>query len=115
MIVNQLDAYLIGQREAAALVHRFGGSGGRSLRVFFGRRRTACGQHEGGCGGKKRSAHHTCVAASRPDLSSSALSSGSRPMKVRYSSAGSSLSPRSRIFSRNSSPTSRLKMPLSRK
>ena len=38
--------------------------------------------------------------------------SGSRPMKRRYSSAGSSLSPFDRMFSRNAAPTSRLKMPL---
>jgi hypothetical protein len=35
-----------------------------------------------------------------PDRSSSAFGSGSRPMKLRYNSAGSSLSPRERIRSR---------------
>ena len=37
-----------------------------------------------------------------PERSSSAFGSGSRPMKGRYSSAGSSLSPRARILSRKS-------------
>ena len=48
-----------------------------------------------------------------PNRSKSALGSGSRPMKPRYNSAGSWLSPRERIFSRNCPPTSRLKMPRS--
>src|ERR1035441_10945119 len=42
-----------------------------------------------------------------PDRTNSASGSGSRPIKRRYNSAGSSLSPFDRILLRNSSPPSR--------
>src|SRR5947209_562055 len=52
--------------------------------------------------------------AIRPERTSKASGSGSRPMNRLYSSAGSSLSPRDRMLSRKAAPTSELKMPSSR-
>src|SRR5437016_985490 len=116
LVVHQLNAHLVSQREAPALVDGLGLRHGRGLRrlLRWRRRTAACGQHH------QRRSHqatgfHALFTVSRPDLSSSAFISGSRPIKRRYSSAGSSLSPLERIFSRNSRPMSRLKMPCSRK
>src|SRR5579871_1850574 len=78
------------------------------------RRGLGCGEKaDEGVGRGPGGPPHGYLVVRRPERSSRAFGSGSRPMKVRYSSAGSWLSPRARMFSRKRAPTSRLKMPLS--
>src|SRR2546425_3625956 len=114
VIFDQAHTRLIGQWKAPLLIRRFRRSRSRDTLRLLSRRRAATRAQRREHSRQPPSTHHALVADSRPDLSSSAFKSGSRPMKERYSSTGSSLSPRARIFSRNSRPTSRLKIPLSR-